>query len=116
MKTKRNEIKRDWTLSMETKGDLIRAIVDLPCGSGCSMFDWKVKHATLDLLPARQACLAHKAVDSEKYFESTVDDVDVVFAKRERDEAIERLERALMKATKSQLWEFIGFLLEDIEC
>ena len=108
------KIKRDWPLYMETKADLVRAIVDLPCGSGCSIFDWKVKNKTLDLLPVRQACLAHKAVDLERHFESTVN--DVLMAEKERDEAIERLERALMKATKPQLWEFIGFLLEDIEC
>ena len=117
------KIERDWPLYMDTKKDLISALVTT-CYSGCSIFSFDVLGETLNLLPnKRLRTLAHEAVDAHKrcrvYEHDLTNDLtsaEFMELQNNRNDKISKLEKSLMRLTKSQLWEFIGFLLEDIEC
>ena len=117
-----NKIERNWVFRMDTKADLVRALTDIPGGSGCSIFSYGVLDKTLDLLPKNIRTLAHAAVDADKrYYEYEHDltndltSAEFIEITKERDDKASKLKKPLMRLTKSQLWEFIGFLLEDIE-
>ena len=120
-----NKIDRNWFFPMDTKEDLVRALTltDILGGSGCSIFDDSVFDETLDLLPKNISTLAHDAVNVNnrlrEYEHNLTNDLtsaEFIEMTKERDDKAEKLKEPLMSLTEDQLWKFIGFLLEDIEC